>query len=129
MIRLAVVCTNWWSWQENNATPENLISFYINGTLYSAVDGMNWKEWANSSYNTLGVRIVSNTVAHSTSYLSYNGEILFNTETIIPNVNPLSLYSITILFSPLFKCKPIKPLSTFSYLTSVLLTLIVHPLS
>lgn len=34
--------------------PAKLITFTINGTSYTAEDGMTWTEWVNSDYNTSG---------------------------------------------------------------------------
>lgn len=44
-----------------NYVPEviesNLITFYIDGTQYEAEEGMNWYNWVNSEYNTIGAEV------------------------------------------------------------------------
>ena len=36
---------------------ESLITFYIDGSKYEAVEGMTWGDWINSDYNSIGLFI------------------------------------------------------------------------
>lgn len=42
--------------------PPDLIHFTVDGDAYSAIEGMTWRQWVNSGYNTGGFKIVSGLV-------------------------------------------------------------------
>ena len=46
-------------------TKLELITFTIDGTSYQAEEGMTWEQWVNSSYNTGGYRLSTNTIVNS----------------------------------------------------------------
>jgi hypothetical protein len=56
-----------------------LISFTVDGTSYQAEDGMTWREWVESEYNTGGFYI-SNSAIHrpSAGYISDEGALADN---------------------------------------------------
>ena len=45
---------------ESEPMPTNTIKFKINTAEYTATEGMTWREWCNSSYNTLGYAVYNN---------------------------------------------------------------------
>jgi hypothetical protein len=47
-------------WTIENYNESNLITFYIDNIEYQAIEGMTWKEWINSEYNTNGFYIKNN---------------------------------------------------------------------
>ena len=60
------------------------IEFTIDGTTYKAKEGMTWKEWVNSKYNTIGLieygmNIINN--SHS-KHLTYNNIIVISSDII-----------------------------------------------
>lgn len=44
--------------EDRNAEPSKTITFYIDDVIYTAVDGMTWREWVESDYNTGGFVMV-----------------------------------------------------------------------
>lgn len=71
----------------SNAAPVVLIPFTINGTSYQAEDGMDWREWCDSNYNTNGYHPYYTNVYDSTnSYaVSYNNSWVELTDVIVNN--------------------------------------------
>ena len=69
--------------------PPTLITFTLNGTEYTAVEGMTWKAWVNSAYNTgewtiMGENIVDGINAVM-NYVMLNGEKINISDKIISN--------------------------------------------
>jgi hypothetical protein len=70
----------------DNAAPVVLISFTINGTSYQAEDGMDWRDWCSSKYNTNGYYPYSTTVYITGPYaIAYNNIEVALTDVIVNN--------------------------------------------
>ena len=66
----------------------NLITFTIDGTQYSAEDGMTWEQWCNSNYNTYGYAIdyngyIAAGVGHD--YVAFSDSLVESDDVIINN--------------------------------------------
>ena len=48
------ITTIFYKWLTANATKQGQITFTIDGTTYQADDGMSWRQWIESDYNTGG---------------------------------------------------------------------------
>lgn len=69
-----------------DATPKNLITFYYSGSSYTAVDGMTWEEFINSSYNNQNQFSADDTlVKNAGTYLFYNSNYVLLTDKIVAN--------------------------------------------
>ena len=75
------------SWLENQVNGvekgAKIISFTINSTTYQAEEGMTWRQWIESKYNTIG------TITIGESRISNGGDILgYNTKQGPQTVKP-----------------------------------------
>ena len=75
------------SWLENQVNGvekgAKIISFTINSTTYQAEEGMTWRQWIESKYNTIG------TITIGESRISNGGDILgYNTKQAPQTVKP-----------------------------------------
>ena len=75
------------SWLENQVNGvekgAKIISFTINSTTYQAEEGMTWRQWIESKYNTIG------TITIGESRISNGGDILgYNTKQVPQTVIP-----------------------------------------
>ncbi len=75
------------SWLENQVNGvekgAKIISFTINSTTYQAEEGMKWRQWIESKYNTIG------TITIGESRISNGGDILgYNTKQGPQTVKP-----------------------------------------
>ena len=75
------------SWLENQVNGvekgAKIISFTINSTTYQAEEGMTWRQWIESKYNTIG------TITIGESRISNGGDILgYNTKQGLQTVKP-----------------------------------------
>ena len=75
------------SWLENQVNGvekgAKIISFTINSTTYKAEEGMTWRQWIESKYNTIG------TITIGESRISNGGDILgYNTKQGPQTVKP-----------------------------------------
>ena len=75
------------SWLENQVNGvekgAKIISFTINSTTYQAEEGMTWRLWIESKYNTIG------TITIGESRISNGGDILgYNTKQGLQTVKP-----------------------------------------
>lgn len=68
--------------QNNYENTINLISFSMDGTQYSAVYGMTWDAWVNSTYNTGGYYISYNSVQSSFGIVESSGVRVAPTDVI-----------------------------------------------
>lgn len=60
-----------------------LIGFTIDGDHYETEDGMTWREWCDSSYNTGGWAIDNDFIWNSAETVTYNGVEVTPTDVII----------------------------------------------
>ena len=83
------------SWLENQVNGvekgAKIISFTINSTTYQAEEGMTWRQWIESKYNTIG------TITIGESRISNGGDILgYNTKQGPQTVKPVSYTHLTL---------------------------------
>jgi hypothetical protein len=76
----------------NNEASVILINFTIGGSPCQAEEGMNWRQWIESTYNIHGVYVeedgpVGSTVSHPDAYISLNGIWVNADDTIINGGN------------------------------------------
>ena len=62
-----------------------LISFILDGITYTALQGMTWVDWCNSSYNLKGARVNGNFIYAGAGVIIYNNAAVLPSEVIINN--------------------------------------------
>ena len=67
--------------------PKDMISFYLDGIAYPAETGMTWNEWINSSYNQIGLTVVSGVVVNETVIYYGSSQTVSVSAKIIANGN------------------------------------------
>jgi hypothetical protein len=80
---------------------DNLITFTVDGIEYQAEEGMTWKEWANSSYNTGGFIFHYSDARHALYNSDYTKYVLngLSLDTLVT----IGEYSLKIVIWPVFK--------------------------
>ena len=71
----------------SGSTSADTITFTIAGVSYNATNGMTWREWVNSAYNTGGFtnNTADNAVRTSNGSQCINGDLQLQTKTIVGN--------------------------------------------
>ena len=60
-----------------NEMPKELISFTVGGVSYQAEEGMTWKQWCNSKYNTKGAYIMLGNGVNTVHWEDYSGTYFY----------------------------------------------------